>query len=172
MATTTLKEDSSSVQALAGKYLAFTLGQELYGIPVLKIREIIRMADITTVPRMPAYIKGVINLRGKVIPVVDLRTRFDLPAAEATERTCTVVVQVRLSSRTTILMGVIVDSVEEVIPIARADIEPTPDFGTQVDTEYLLGMAKVKGTVTSLLDIDRVLAAASLGRLEELSPNP
>jgi len=143
---------------LAGKYLTFVLGHESYGIAVLKIREIIRLTDITSVPRMPGYIKGVINLRGKIIPVVDLRLKFGLGSADTTERTCIVVVQVSSSTGVPTSMGVVVDDVEEVANIAAADIEETPDFGTQLDTACLLGMAKIKGSVKTLLDIDRVVS--------------
>ena len=146
---------------LAGKYLTTVLDREAYGIAVLKVREIIRMQKITPVPQMPAYVKGVINLRGRVIPVVDLRIKFGLPA-EFAERTCIVVVQVRLPSEQTVQMGLIVDSVEEVVTLTDAELEPTPDFGTQADTSYLLGMAKVKGQVKTLLDIDKVVAADAL----------
>jgi purine-binding chemotaxis protein CheW len=159
-------EVSGAAHAAAGKYLTFVLGRESYGIEVLKIREIIRLVDITAVPQMPEYIKGVINLRGKIIPVVDLRLKFGLGVGETTERTCIVVVQVRLAAGNNLQMGLIVDGVEEVMNIAKGDIEDTPDFGAKVDTEYLLGMAKVKGKVTSLLDIDRVLGVSTLERLE------
>jgi purine-binding chemotaxis protein CheW len=142
---------------LAGKYLTVVLDNEAYGIAVLKVREIIRMQKITPVPQMPAFVKGVINLRGRVIPVVDLRVKFGLKA-EFAERTCIVVVQVKLPSEQIVQMGLIVDSVEEVVTLTNEEIEPTPDFGTKVDTTYLLGMAKVKGQVKTLLDIDRVVA--------------
>ena len=157
MSTAIITPTESSTHPTAGKYLSFLLGNESYGIDVLKIREIIRMVDITSVPQMPAYIKGVINLRGKIIPVVDLSIRFGFPNCETTERTCIVVVQVRNPQNITIQMGLIVDAVEEVLNIVAGDLEETPDFGTQLDTEYLTGMAKVKGRVTSLLDIDRVI---------------
>jgi purine-binding chemotaxis protein CheW len=157
---------TSAARASAGKYLSFLLGRESYGIDVLKIREIIRMVDITAVPQMPEYIKGVINLRGKIIPVVDLRLRFGFVDSETTERTCIVVVQVRSTSGASIQMGLVVDAVEEVLNIAAGDIEETPDFGTKLDTEYLTGMAKVKGRVTALLDIDRVLGAAAITELQ------
>jgi purine-binding chemotaxis protein CheW len=121
------------------------------------VREIIRMQKITHVPQMPAFGKGVINLRGRVIPIVDLRVKFGL-AAEFADRTCIVVVQVKLLNEQTVLMGLIVDSVEEVVNLSPAEIEPTPDFGTKLNTEYLLGMAKVKGQVKTLLDIERVVA--------------
>ena len=142
---------------LAGKYLTVVLDNEAYGIAVLKVREIIRMQKITPVPQMPSFVKGVINLRGRVIPVVDLRVKFGLQA-EFAERTCIVVVQVKLPTEQIVQMGLIVDSVEEVVTLTNEEIEPTPDFGAKVDTTYLLGMAKVKGQVKTLLDIDRVVA--------------
>jgi len=142
---------------LAGKYLTVVLDNEAYGIAVLKVREIIRMQKITPVPQMPGFVKGVINLRGRVIPVIDLRVKFGLKA-EFAERTCIVVVQVKLPTEQIVQMGLIVDSVEEVVTLTNEEIEPTPDFGTKIDTTYLLGMAKVKGQVKTLLDIDRVVA--------------
>ena len=142
---------------LAGKYLTVVLDNEAYGIAVLKVREIIRMQKITPVPQMPAFVKGVINLRGRVIPVVDLRVKFGLKA-EFADRTCIVVVQVKLPTEQIVQMGLIVDSVEEVVTLTNEEIEPTPDVGTKIDTSYLLGMAKVKGQVKTLLDIDRVVA--------------
>lgn len=142
---------------LAGKYLTVALDNESYGVAVLKVREIIRMQKITPVPQMPEFVKGVINLRGRVIPVIDLRVKFGLKA-EFADRTCIVVVQVKLASAQTIQMGLIVDSVEEVVPLGANEIEPTPDFGTRIDTGYILGMAKIKGAVKTLLDIDRVVA--------------
>jgi len=148
---------TASATKLAGKYLTVVLENEAYGIAVLKVREIIRMQKITPVPQMPAFVKGVINLRGRVIPVVDLRVKFGLKA-EFAERTCIVVVQVKLPSEQLVQMGLIVDSVEEVVTLANEEIEPTPDFGSKVDTTYILGMAKVKGQVKTLLDIDRVVA--------------
>lgn len=147
--------------AAAGKYLTFLLGAESYGISVLKAREIIRLTAITAMPRMPDYVKGVINLRGKIIPVMDLRTKFGLAQAEAAQRTCIVVVQLTLAAGHQTQMGLVVDDVEEVVNIATSEIEPTPDFGAQLDTRHLLGMAKLKGAVKSLLDIDRVLVGTS-----------
>jgi purine-binding chemotaxis protein CheW len=149
-------------RAAAGKYLSFLLGRESYGIQVLKIREIIRFTDITPVPQMPAYVRGVINLRGKIIPVIDLRAKFNLPAVEPTEQTCIVVVRLDGAPGVSSQMGVIVDGVEEVINIAAADIEETPDFGGGCDTGCLMGMAKIKGSVKTLLDIDKVLSADAL----------
>jgi purine-binding chemotaxis protein CheW len=163
MNTATLETPASGLgQTLAGKYLTFRLGQESYGLPVLKVREIIRLTPITPVPRMPHYIKGVINLRGKVIPVVDLRAKFGLSGDGSNVRTCIVVVQVELSSGTKPFMGLIVDAVEEVANLPAQDIEAAPDFGTALDTAYILGMAKTKEAVKTLLDIDKVVAADAL----------
>lgn len=146
-----------ATRSLAGKYLTVVLESEAYAIGVLKVREIIRMQKVTPVPQMPDFVKGVINLRGRVIPIVDLRIKFGLKA-ELAERTCIVVVQVQLAPEQTVQMGLIVDSVEEVVTLQAEEIEPTPEFGARIDTAYLLGMAKVKGAVKTLLDIDRVVA--------------
>ena len=163
MQTTTAAPATTA--ALAGKHLTFVLGREHYGVPVLKVREIIRLCNITPVPQMPDYIKGVLNLRGKIIPVADLRIKFRLAKVENTDLTCIVVVQVNLPDKSSTLMGLIVDAVEEVVNLAATDIEPTPDFGAALETDYILGMAKVKGTVKTLLDIDRVVSAVSAGEL-------
>jgi len=161
----TTAQAPATTRAAAGKYLTFTLGRESYGVAVLKVREIIRLADITAVPQMPEYVKGVINLRGKIIPVVDLRLKFQLAKAETSESTCIVVVQIQNSTGLKTQMGLIVDAVEEVANINANDIEDTPDFGSVLDTEYILGMAKMKGGVKTLLDIDRVLTASALERV-------
>ncbi len=149
-------------KAAAGKYLTFVLGRESYGIKVLKIREIIRFTDITPVPQMPEYVRGVINLRGKIIPVIDLRIRFGLAAKEPTEQTCIVVVRLESPSGVCTQTGLIVDAVEEVTQIAAGDIEAALDFGSQAQTDYILGMAKIKGTVKGLLDIDQILGAQTV----------
>jgi len=151
----------------AGKYLVFHLGREEFGIRVLKVREIMGVQDITAVPQTPAHVKGVINLRGKVIPVVDLRLKFGLPEIEYTQRTCIIVVQVQGQS-SAMLMGIVVDGVAEVLNLAEGDIENTPDFGNGVTTSYLLGMAKIKGKVKILLEIDEVLSIQELRGLEKL----
>ena len=150
-----------------GKYLVFDLGREEFGIRVLKVREIMGIQDITAVPQTPAHVKGVINLRGKVIPVVDLRLKFGLPQQEYTQRTCIIVVQVQ-GEAGPMLMGIVVDGVAEVLNLAAADIEDTPDFGDGTATPYLLGMAKVKDKVKILLEIDRVLASQDLVALGAL----
>jgi purine-binding chemotaxis protein CheW len=157
---------ASPTAALAGKYLTVVLDNEAYGIAVLKVREIIRLQKITPVPQMPGFVKGVINLRGRVIPVIDLRVKFGLKA-EFAERTCIVVVQVAVSAEQTVQMGLIVDSVEEVVNLTAGEIEPTPEFGTRIDTSYLLGMAKVKGQVKTLLDLDRVVAPETVRALAQ-----
>ena len=144
-----------------GKYLTFKLGNESYGIDVLKVREIIRLANITPVPQMPAYVRWVINLRGRIIPVMSLRVRFGFPEAEPTEVNCIVVVQVKLPDGKTNQMGLVVDGVEEVINIAATEVEATPDFGAPGATDYIVGMAKIKGAVKALLDIDKIISGDS-----------
>jgi purine-binding chemotaxis protein CheW len=148
-----------------GKYLTFSLAGEEYGIGILKVKEIIGMMPITIVPQAPSYIKGVINLRGKVIPVVDLRLKFMMNAADYTERTCIIVIEVTAAGRT-ILMGILVDSVSEVLNIKGTDIEETPSFGTKLNTEFILGMAKIGGGVKILLDIDQVLSVEEMKVVE------
>ncbi|MCK9362550.1 MAG: chemotaxis protein CheW [Syntrophales bacterium] len=148
-----------------GKYLTFSLAGEEYGIGILKVKEIIGMMTITTIPRMPPYVKGVINLRGKVIPVLDLRLKFDMAEADHTERTCIVVVEIS-GGAGRLLIGIIVDSVSEVLNVKGGDIEDTPVFGAHLDTEYILGMAKIGGGVKILLDMDRVLNREELNMME------
>jgi purine-binding chemotaxis protein CheW len=149
-----------------GKYLTFSLGDEEYGIGILKIKEIIGMMPITTVPRTPEFVKGVINLRGKVIPVMDLRMRFGMEAIDYTERTCIIVVEIE-GTAGTVRIGIVVDSVSEVLNIKGEDIEETPTFGAKLNTDYILGMAKMEGGVKILLDIDRVLSSDEVSLLEK-----
>ena len=149
-------ENGGRGEERAGKYLTFQLGQEEFGIRVLKVREIMGIQDITAVPHTPHYVKGVINLRGKVIPVLDLRLKFGLPDMEYNQRTCIIVVQIQGESGLA-LMGIVVDGVSEVLNLAGSEVEDTPDFGSNFSTPYILGMAKVKGKVKILLDIDQVL---------------
>jgi purine-binding chemotaxis protein CheW len=138
-----------------GKYLTFSLAKEEYGIGILKVKEIIGMMPITTVPRTPPFVKGVINLRGKVIPVVDLRLKFGMEEMAYTERTCIIVVEIGGQSGA-VLIGIVVDAVSEVLNIKGADIEETPRFGARLDTDYILGMATLHGGVKTLLDLDKV----------------
>ena len=149
-----------------GKYLTFSLAQEEYGIGILQVKEIIGMMPITSVPRTPDFVKGVINLRGKVIPVIDLRLRFSMEEIDYTERTCIIVVETIGSSGDTV-MGIVVDSVSEVLNIKAESIEPAPAFGTSLNTDYILGMAKLEGGVKILLEIDKVLSAQEIAVLEQ-----
>jgi purine-binding chemotaxis protein CheW len=162
MAIETQDRAAAPAHKLAGKFLTFTIHGESYGIDVLQIREIIRLTEITAVPQMPDYIRGVINLRGKITPVMDLRRRFGFTGSVNSEHTCIIVVQVRLPDGKQTQMGVMVDGVEEVVNIAAADIEETPDFGARITLDYVLGMAKVKGSVKTLLDINRILGTDAL----------
>jgi purine-binding chemotaxis protein CheW len=157
-ATETRQAARPGAPSLGGKYLTFTLGNEEYGLPVLKVREIIKVMDITQVPQVPDHVRGVINLRGKVIPVIDLRRKFGLESQEHNERTCIIVADVDMG-QSVVMMGIVVDSVSEVLNVAQSEIDATPDFGGQVTTDYVLGLAKVKGTVKILLDLDRVLGS-------------
>jgi purine-binding chemotaxis protein CheW len=149
-----------------GKYLTFTLADEEYGIGIRKIKEIIGMMHVRSVPKTPPFVKGVINLRGKVIPVIDLRVRFGMPVSSHTDRTCIVVVEIEGSEGNVVTTGIIVDSVSEVLNIKADAIEDTPAFGAAVDTRYILGMAKVGESVKLLLDIDRVLNSQEVTILE------
>ena len=149
-----------------GKYLTFSMADEEYGIGILKIKEIIGMMPITSVPQTPDFVKGVINLRGKVIPVVDLRLRFGMEAIDYTERTCIIVVEIEVHSGT-VMIGIVVDSVSEVLNVKGEDIEDTPTFGTKLNTDFILGMAKIGGGVKILLDIDQVLSSAEISLLQK-----
>lgn len=150
---------------LAGKYLTFKLSNEEYGLQILKVKEIIGLTRITRVPRTPDFIRGVINLRGKVIPVMDLRLRFGMECTEDTAESCIIVVEVSHEGRA-LLIGAFVDSVSEVRDISDANIEQTPSFGTDVDTGFILGMGKSQEKVIILLDIDRVISFDELNQIE------
>ena len=147
-----------------GKYLTFQLAEEGYGIGILKVREIIGMLPVTPVPQTPHFLKGVINLRGQVIPVVDLRLKFGLMEEEYTERTSIIVVEVK-GLANNIPIGIVVDMVSEVINISAGAIEPAPTFGSTIKTSYILGMAKTDSGVKILLNIDQVLSAEELGAI-------
>ncbi len=149
-----------------GKYLSFVLNNEVYGIEILKVREIIGLMDVTSVPQTPDYMKGVINLRGKVIPVIDLRLKFSMPEEEHTQETCTIVVEVDNT-----FIGTIVDSVSEVMEINGNDIEDAPQFGQGIDTNFIMGLGKTKKTIVILLDIAKVLSADELAMVEEIAEN-
>lgn len=157
-----------TVKAEAGKYLTFSLANEEYGLEILKVQEIIGLMDITRVPKVPAYIRGVINLRGKVIPVVDLRRKFELETQDDTERTCIIVVQCHRNDML-MTMGIIVDQVSEVLDIKQDQLEAPPALGNQVDTDFIMGMGKVAKKVVMLLDIEKVLAAGEMQTVAELA---
>ena len=146
-----------------GKYLTFALANEEYGLEILKVREIIGYIEVTAVPQTPSYVRGVINLRGQVIPVIDLRAKFGMETTDVTEQTCIIVVEITQSGRK-FSTGIIVDRVQEVLDIAGKDIEEAPQFGTSVDTDFILGMGKIGESVKILLDIDRVLGETGLGQ--------
>ncbi|MBW1670865.1 MAG: purine-binding chemotaxis protein CheW [Deltaproteobacteria bacterium] len=150
-----------------GKYLTFELGGEEYGLEILKVKEIIGIMNITSVPQTPDYVKGVINLRGKVLPVIDLRLKFSMEPLEYSERTCIIMVDIAGITGKKVMVGIVVDSVSEVLNIKDDEIEDTPSFGNRLSTEYIMGMAKVKGGVKILLDIDQVLNAEELNILNK-----
>ena len=147
---------SEETGSLAGKYLTFRLGAEEYGIEILRVREIIGLMDITPVPRSPAHIRGVINLRGRIIPVLDLRTKFGMEPFEATDESCIIVLDVAIDGVLT-HMGVLVDGVCEVMDIAADEIDSPPPMGSELENQFLLGMAKTKGAVKILLDAERIV---------------
>jgi len=153
-----------------GKYLTFSLGDEEYGISILKIKEIIGMLPITSVPQTPRFVKGVINLRGKVIPVIDLRLRFQMESIPYTERTCIIVIEIE-GAEGNVLTGIVVDSVSEVLNIRDKEIEDTPAFGFNMNTEFILGVAKMEGGVKILLDINKVLNGEEIKQLGEAAEN-
>ena len=155
--TETATQEIAEATTRAGKYLTFIIADESYGLEILKVREIIGIMDITGVPKTPEFVKGVINLRGKVIPVIDLRLKFSMEEAERTEETCIIVVSVN-----DLEIGIVVDQVSEVQNISAQEIEDAPEFGAQVDTEFILGMGKVGDRVTILLDITNVLGGANV----------
>lgn len=160
------EQTENAMKQREGKYLTFTLSDEEYGIGILKIKEIIGMMTVTTVPQTPEFVKGVINLRGKVIPVIDLRLRFGMEPMDYTERTCIIVVEID-GTVGTVQIGIVVDSVSEVLNIKTDEIDDTPTFGTKLNTDYILGMAKMEGGVKILLDINRVLKAGEVELLEQ-----
>ncbi len=153
-----------------GKYLTFALAQEEFGLEILKVREIIGYMAITAVPQTPCHVKGVINLRGQVIPVVDIRSLFGMETKEITDETCIIVVEINQSKRA-FTTGVIVDKVSEVLDIAAEDIEDAPQLGDALDTDFILGMGKVNNSVKILLNIDKVLNGSGLEAFEENAVN-
>ena len=167
--TTQTREPGTGIgEWLKGKYLTFLLGNEEYGLEILKVHQIIQMQEVTRVPRTPGYVRGVINLRGRVIPVIDLRIKFGMEGVDDTEKSCIIVVQIEHEGHA-VTMGVIIDEVREVLEIPADAIEETPSFGDDVDTGFIMGMGKVGDKVKMLLDIDKVLSATELQSLATLA---
>jgi len=152
---------------LGGKYLTFRLAEEEYGLEILKVREIMGMMEITAVPRTPEFVRGVINLRGNVIPVIDLRLKFEMEAIEQTEETCIIVVDVEGME-----MGIVVDRVSEVLDIDVDEIQDAPSFGVSVDTDFILGIGKANDRVTILLNISEVLTSTEASVIMEAAGAP
>ncbi|MFW5781964.1 MAG: chemotaxis protein CheW [Candidatus Muiribacteriaceae bacterium] len=148
--------EKNITERLAGKYLTFNLDDEIYGIEILKVQEIIGMMKVTHFPKAPEYVRGVINLRGKVIPVIDIRNKFFLPVVEDTEKTCIIVI-FSDNAQEALNQGIIVDEVAEVLEVSEEQIEESPSFGTAVDMDFILGVGKVEEKVIILLDIEKVL---------------
>lgn len=170
MANTVAQQQDTSPMSevglqLAGKYLTFRLAEEEYGLEILKVQEIIQMQAVTKVPRTPDYVRGVINLRGKVIPVIDLRKKFSIASVDDTEKTCIIVVQITQSSGR-VVMGIIIDEVKEVLDIKADAIEETPNFGVSIDTQFIMGMGKIGSSVKILLDIDKIMSVKELNEFK------
>ncbi|HET9642879.1 MAG TPA: chemotaxis protein CheW [Burkholderiaceae bacterium] len=172
--TTTARPVAQPPCAAAGEptqYLTFMLGGEAFAIGILSIKEIIEYHGLTTVPMMPDCVRGVINLRGAVVPVIDLQARFGRASSPVTKRTCIVIVEMQSADQERQVIGVLVDVVNEVIEISAGDIEPAPSFGAGIRSEYIAGMGKVRGRFVILLQVDAVLSldeGAALTRPEEV----
>ena len=163
------QEKQMSLNNLAGKYLTFNLGGESYGLEIMKVQEIIKMIEVTSIPKTPEFVRGVVNLRGKVIPVVDLRLKFDMQGQEDTDKTCVIVVQVKSNQDAVTIIGIIVDEVAEVIDIEAEQVEPPPMLGGNIDTDFILGMGKMDKKVITMLDIDKVLKKDEIAAVENVA---
>lgn len=159
--------ETIALLAKEGKYLTFKLEDEIYGIEILKVQEIICIMEVTSIPKTPDYIRGVINLRGRVIPVIDLRLKFGMPEKENTDKTCIIVVQVK-TEKATITMGAVVDSVSEVLEISSEQIEAPPAFGNNVDLRFIMGMGKIAEKVIMLLDVDKVFSNSDINQISKV----
>jgi purine-binding chemotaxis protein CheW len=160
--------ETGTIQKRAGKYLTFKIATEEYGLQILKVQEIIGIMNVTKVPKTPDFVRGVINLRGKVIPVIDLRLKFGLNTLADTEKTCIIVVQIE-TNKQNVTTGILVDEVYEVLNIQDGQIEDAPSFGANVDTAFILGMGKISEKVVSLLDIDKVLSGNDVDEVEKIA---
>ena len=164
MTISTQVEQTKKLHEKEGKYLTFSLGSEQYGLEILKVREIIEYMEITVVPQTPPYVKGVINPRGQVIPVVDLRTKFQMPCTEISDETCIIVVETHQNGHK-YNTGIIVDHVQEVLYITGNNIEEPPQFDNSSNTDYILAMAKTGDSLKILLDIDKVLCGCDISQI-------
>ena len=162
-----MQTQTADVRAGAGKYLTFDLAAEHYGLEIMRVQEIVGMMPVTRVPRLPAFVAGVVNLRGRVIPVVDLRLAFGLPGVEVTDRTCIIVVSVVREGGSSAVMGVIVDEVSDVANLTADAIEDTPEFASEVDTSFIKGVGRIEDRVLLLLDIDRALSGGEMDAIQE-----
>ena len=160
-ATQPTERTHATAKSREGKYLTFVLGSEEYGLEIMKVREIIGFIEVTDVPQTPTHVKGVINLRGQVIPVIDLRAKFGMATTEVTDETCIIVVETSQENRS-FSTGIVVDRVQEVLDIKGEHIDPAPEFGSSVDTNFILGMGKVDTSVKILLDINKVIGGDNL----------
>lgn len=148
------------------QYLTFKLDEEVFALDVAKVREILEYSGVTKVPRTPDFMRGVINLRGSVVPVIDMRLKFGMSATEATVNTCTIVVEVRMEDEVVVL-GALADSVQEVVELEPEQIEAAPHIGTRLNTEFIRGMGKLDNRFIMILDIDRVFSEAELESVQE-----
>lgn len=162
-----LVHDTMAKAATAGKYLTFCLEEEHYGLEIMRVQEIVGLLPVTRVPRLPHHIAGVVNLRGRVVPVMDLRLAFGLPDPKMNERTCIVVVHTIKGDGSKVTMGVLVDEVSDVVDLAADRIEDTPEFGTEVDTDFIKGVGRLEERVVLLLDIDLVLSVSDMEAIEK-----
>lgn len=161
-------EGAVNLSHLAGKYLTFKLDEEEYGLEIMKVQEIIKMMPITKVPRVPEYVRGVINLRGRIIPTIELRAKFGIDTVEDTDQTCIIVVEI-MSNRGKVNVGIIVDQVAEVLDVAADEIDQAPEFGVSLNTDFILGVGVVKSEVKILLDINKVLTTQDVRVIENIA---
>ncbi|HOG65741.1 MAG TPA: chemotaxis protein CheW [Spirochaetota bacterium] len=171
MATTsaaTNREQQRTILARPGKYLTFKLGEELYAVDILKVQEIIGMQSVIRIPKTPQYVRGMINLRDRVIPIIDLRLKFDMEHKEDTRRTCIIVLQVSVDTRQ-VIIGAVVDEVSEVIDLNQDELQPAPSFGSALDTHMIIGIGRTKEKVIMLLDADTLLSTEEIFSLKEVA---
>ncbi|HCL77286.1 chemotaxis protein CheW [Stutzerimonas nitrititolerans] len=162
------RERSPSAATVGNQqYLTFQLAEEMFAVGIQQVREIIEYGNVTTVPMMPRFVRGVINLRGSVVPVIDLSARFGRGSSEIHRRTCVVIVEVEQEGAQQEL-GMIVDAVSEVLDIPQSEIEPAPAFGARIRADFISGMGKIEGRFVVLLDVDKVLAVDEMAALSEL----